>query len=214
MGAQIANGAGAVLIVLYIVVFAFGVMCLAIGFGSSLWRACRRLAQDVVLCLRAPEAPTISPLWQRLSIVIRIAAWVFFVSYAVVVLFWMNRASLPEVLAYAGASAFALFAIRRTRSAQAPQSSGVLASFTAVVAACIAAYSWGLYSAIARGWSESGYFVVSQRCGTIFDRCIESGPYATPDRCRHELVAVNGSLDTYACIELQDVPRAYLPWAR
>ena len=214
MGAQVANGAGVALVILYLIVFGFGVVCIVVGFGASLWRALCAFAGEIVLCVRAPQPSTIQPLWQRLRTVIRIAAWFFCVSYAVIVLFWFNRAALPEIVAYAAGCAFAFFVVRRIRSAQAPRSAGALVSLAAIAAMCIGAYSWGLYSGIVRGWSESGYFIAYRACNSSFDRCIESGPYATLADCQRELVSVNGHLDTNYCVELRDVPRAYLPWTR
>lgn len=213
MGTQIANWAGASLVIVFLVVFAFGTVVIIIGFGAELWRAFRKIVEEVVLCTRSPQSSTIHPLWLRLRAGIIIAARISFVSFGVIVVFWWNRASMPEVLAYAAGCAFAFFVIRRIRSAQAPASAGKLAVLVAIALGYTACYAWGTYSAISRGWSDSGYFVAFRSCGSSFDRCIESGPYRTIDDCGRELIRVNGNYGSNVCIELRDVPRAYLPWS-
>jgi len=195
----VAKAAGTGLLLVYLIVFSFGTIVVAAVFGASIWRAFHG---------------SIDTLWQRLRAAVLIAAWFFGLSYAGVVLFWLNRAALPEVLAYAAGSAFAFFVIRKIRSGRAPQTARGLAAIAATLVLSIFAYSWGLRSAAIRGWSESGYFIAYKKCGSSFDRCIESGPYRTPAECDRELIAVNGSLDANDCIELQEVPRVYLPWTR
>lgn len=196
--ATFANVAGAILTIVYLIVFGFGTACLIVGFGGSLWRAVSERERY----------------WERLRAAILIASGFFAVTYGLVVLFWLNRAGFPEVVAYAAACALAYFVVRRIKSAQAPRSASALGTAGAVAAACVAAYSWGLYAGVSRGWSESGYFVAYGKCDSSFDHCIESGAYATLADCQRELVSVNASGEDYTCIELREVPRVYLPWTK
>jgi hypothetical protein len=213
VGALAVSATQAALLIAYLIVFGFGTVVLIVGFGTSFLRNIAALALELAAFARAPQPSTIQPLWLRLQRVMLGGAWTFFVTYAAILLFWWNRASLPEVLAYATACAVAFFVIRKTPSSTPPRSASALVLLTVLVAGCAAAYAWGLNAAILHGWSASGYFIAARRCDANFDHCIESGPYATPTDCRRVLLSVNGSLTTFACIRLQDVPRAYLPWA-
>jgi hypothetical protein len=201
------------LVMVVLVVLAIGTVFISVGFGSDLWRAFYKFVGEIVQCTRSPQPSTIQPLWLRLRAVTFLAAWLCCVSYGLIVLFWWNRASMPEVLAYAVGCAFAFVVTTKIRSAEAPPSAVRLAILAVIVLGCAAGYTWGLYSGISRGWSDSGYFVAYRNCNSTFDRCIESGPYRTIADCGRELIRINGHYGSNDCIELRDVPRAYLPWS-